>query len=81
MGDKFNELASGDGLARVSMTYTRAVEFSVEKISTMVSLTCDQNETTINKAGELAFLKVMELTDDGFGMLMQLREEEKAKNS
>lgn len=68
--DKFQELVQGDGLARVETLYSRAVNFHEEKVTVTISLACDQNESTINKAAELGFYKALELVDDNFSILM-----------
>jgi hypothetical protein len=75
--DKFQALAAGDALAHVSTTYTRGLPYGEEKVSVMVSVACDQNEATINKAGEHTFMKALELVGDGFSVLEQLRQMEK----
>lgn len=53
-------------LARVNMGVSESLEFGAVKVSASVTLTCDQNEKKINKAGELAFKKSLELVMDGF---------------
>ena len=53
-------------LARVNMSVSQSLEFGSLKIGASVTLTCDQNELTINRAGELAFHKARELVHDGF---------------
>lgn len=69
MDEKFQALVQGDGLARVSTTYQRALKYGEEKVVVTISVACDQNEPQINKAGELSFLKALELTDDNFSLL------------
>jgi hypothetical protein len=72
-GDKFTKLVSRPGdekavLSKVSMTVNDTYECEGGrwiKVGAMVSLTCDQNETTINKAAELAFFKAQEVVEDG----------------
>lgn len=52
--------------ARVSMNVGFSSEYGAMKVSSSVSLECDQNEKMLNRAGELAFLKAEELTNDGW---------------
>lgn len=75
--DKFQELMVGDGLARVSTTYGRGLSYGEEKVSVTVTIACDQNEATINKAGEVTFMKALELTGDGWSVLEQLAQKHK----
>jgi hypothetical protein len=55
--------------ARVSMGVSQSAEFGSIKVSANVSLACDQTETAINKAGELAYTKAYELMTDGWNEL------------
>lgn len=55
--------------ARVSISVSEGMDYGALKVSATVSLSCDQDETTINKAGELAFYKALELVRDGWGEL------------
>lgn len=68
--DRFQQLVQGDGLARVETLYQRAVNFHEEKVVVTISLACDQNEQSINKAAELGFYKALELVDDNYSILM-----------
>jgi len=69
MADPFSLLHEEDG-ASVSCTVGRAhPEFSRVKCSFTVSLRCPQTEVLINKAGEIAFKKALELTNDGMSHL------------
>jgi hypothetical protein len=52
------------GAARVSVTWGRAGEFSNPKVSVTITVTCDQDEETIDKAGFLAYSKATELVDE-----------------
>ncbi len=72
--DKFQELVHGDGLARVETLYQRAINFHEEKVVVTISLACDQNEATINRAAELGFYKALELVDDNYSILMDRAE-------
>jgi len=74
--DRFRCLIQVDGAAGVTTNYGRSLPFAEEKLSVIVSLKCDQNEAAINKAGELSFLKAVELVDDGFGIITELRKKE-----
>lgn len=80
MDDVFQQLAGNDALARISTTYQRSLKFGEEKIIVTVSCACDQNEGTINKAGELTFRKALELTDDNFGLLAEEAERQSKRN-
>lgn len=75
--DNFQALVQGDALGRVTTTYTKGLPYGEEKISVSVSVACDQNEATINKAGELTFLKGVELVSDGWSVLQQLDQQQK----
>lgn len=59
--------------ARVSFSYTLGVEFGTEKVAATVTLNCNQDEPTINRAGELAFTKAVELVNDAWGELQRGR--------
>ena len=76
--DKFQALMVGDGLARVTTTYGRGLPYGEEKVSVTVTIACDQNEATINKAGEVTFLKALELVGDGMGLLRALGQKDNA---
>lgn len=69
--DEFQKLVTKPGdekaiYARVNMGVSESMEYGSLKVSASVTLTCDQNEEKINKAGELAFGKSLELIMDGF---------------
>jgi len=68
--DKFTKLITAPtGIhARVNVGLSEAMEYGSLKVSASVTLECDQNEPTINKAGELAFYKALELMKDGFSI-------------
>lgn len=68
--DKFAALVTDPAAktARVSISVGEALDYGALKVSATVSLDCDQNEPTINKAGELAFYKALELMKDGFSI-------------
>lgn len=55
-----------DDPARVDITVAHSQDFGAVKVSASVTLYCDQNEATINKAGELAFTKARELMEDSW---------------
>jgi hypothetical protein len=55
--------------ARVAVGVSEGMDYGALKVSVTVSVACDQNESTINKAGELAFYKALELMRDGWGEL------------
>lgn len=55
--------------ARVSMTVGEGIDYGRRKVSATVALSCDQNEKTIDAAGEAAFFKALELVRDGFDYL------------
>lgn len=71
MDDQFQGLVQGDGLARIETTYQRAVNFHEEKVVVTLSVACDQNEATINRAAELTFRKTLELVDDNYSLLQE----------
>lgn len=66
--DKFDALWSDKTKtpATVAMGVQESMEYGALKVSATVSLHCDQNEATIDKAGELAFFKALELMRDGW---------------
>lgn len=66
--DPFASLWSDKQLepAKIAMSVSHSEDFGNIKVSATVSLACDQNESTINKAGELAFRKAFELMEDGW---------------
>lgn len=70
-GDRYSALWSKKDQqpARVSMGVSQSAEFGSIKVSANVSLACDQTEASINKAGELAYLKAYELMTDGWNEL------------
>ncbi len=55
--------------ARVAITVAEGMDYGALKVSATVSVSCDQNEKTIDKAGELAFYKALELVRDGWSIL------------
>lgn len=68
--EMYRDLVSGKGpLAHVSMTVGIAKEYGALKVQASVNLACDQNEKTLNRAGEYAFLKAIELVEDGWEIL------------
>jgi hypothetical protein len=52
------------GAARVTVTYGQATEYGGEKLHITVTLTCDQNSSTLSEAGYQANLKAQELFKD-----------------
>src|SRR5262245_34872870 len=58
--------------ARVSISVSEGMDYGALKVSATVSVSCDQNEETINKAGELGFYKALELVRDGWSELDKL---------
>ena len=68
--DHFRELLTGRGpRATVSMSVGRSLEYGNVKVTANVSLQCDQDEGTIDRAGELAFRKACEFMNDGFSIV------------
>jgi hypothetical protein len=55
--------------ASVSVTTGRAIEYGEVKCSTTVRIVCPQEEKWIDLAGELAFTKSLELTNDGMSIM------------
>lgn len=80
-GDPYTDLIQYNGAAKVTTTYGRSLPFAEEKLSVEVSLTCDQNETTINEAGKLGLLKAMELANDGWSIIDELMKQEAEKQA
>lgn len=66
--DKFRILVTNPtGVqARVGVNVGESMEYGALKVGATVTLTCDQNEPMINKAGELAFYKAVEIMKDGY---------------
>ena len=77
--DKFQALVQGDGLARISTTYQRQMKFAEEKVMVTITCACDQNESTLDRAGELTFRKALELVDSNYGLLMEMAQQEGPK--
>jgi hypothetical protein len=74
--DTFERLCTpGQTHASVAFTIGKSVGFGELKVSAHVTLTCDQNEATLNEAGLHAFNKALEFLNDGFSLLQN---EEKA---
>ena len=71
--DKFRSLRvrANDPPARVAITVGQAQDYGAMKVSATVSLECDQDEGMINKAGEIAFFKAVELLGDGWKLLVE----------
>lgn len=69
--DKFNALWKRRDVepARVALNVGESMEFGAMKVSATVSVSCDQDEESINKAGELAFHKALEFVRDGWSHL------------
>lgn len=61
--------ASGQSVARVSVTAGTSENYGERKVSFTVSLDCVQQEAAINMAGEVAFFKALELVNDAAGVL------------
>lgn len=66
--DKFDKLWTNKTRepAKVAVGVSEGMDYGAMKVSVTVSLCCDQDETTINKAGELAFYKAVEIMRDGW---------------
>lgn len=62
--DPFPQVAQYDQAAKVTISLGRSLPYGEVKVSASVTLVCDQNEVTINRAGEIAFLKAQELVED-----------------
>jgi len=67
-GDAYTKLLSKGAKdpARVAIGLSESLDFGSMKVSVTVSLACDQREAVINKAGELAFAKALELLRDSW---------------
>jgi len=75
--DEFAELISPNTpKAHVGCTYKRALQsYGGEALSFNVSIECDQNKAAIDRAGELAMMKVLEMLGQGVDLLARLEEE------
>ena len=60
---------NGHGVAKVSYTVGTAREYGETKCSCTVTIECPQDEQNINLAGEVAYRKALELTNDGASQL------------
>ena len=71
--DKFRTLVSDltGVLSRVAVNVGESMDYGALKVGATVTLTCDQNEPMINKAGELAFYKALEIMKDGYKELTE----------
>lgn len=69
--DKYKSLITNPTApsARVNISLSQSAEFGAMKVSASVTLSCDQNESTINRAGGLAYEKAYELLVDGWNEL------------
>lgn len=69
--DKFAALWTNRTIepAKVAIGVSESMEYGAFKVSATVSVACDQNEPTIDKAGALAFYKALEFVRDGFSEL------------
>lgn len=52
-------------VARVSMTAGTAADYGSVKVTCSVSVDCPQTDASISLAGEAAFMKCLELVNDG----------------
>lgn len=59
----------GIGIAKVSFTVGTSREYGEVKCSATVTLECPQTETDIDMAGEAAYRKALELTNDAASQL------------
>lgn len=73
------ELFRKNGAATVGLTYGNSLDFGKEKVSAFVTLTCDQDEQSIDMAGQLAFKKAMQLTEMGWDLIIRRAEAEGEK--
>jgi len=55
--------AKASGLPTAAIEYKTSLDYG--KVSCVVTIQCPQDECSINLAGELAFRKSLELTNDG----------------
>jgi hypothetical protein len=68
--DQFARLATpGATHSNVGFQVGTQHNFGEFKILAVVSLACDQNEATLDRAAELALLKAMEYAREGFKIL------------
>jgi hypothetical protein len=57
--------AQGGAISRITANVGTSHDFGNVRVSFNVSIECVQSEATMNLAGESAFLKALELTNDG----------------
>lgn len=57
--------ATGQSTARISMNVGTSVDYGNLKVSCMVNIECVQTDAAISMAGECAFMKGLELVNDG----------------
>ena len=57
--------AAGQSTASVSYNVGTSMEFGAVKVGVNITLHCPQTEKALDMAGELAFRKGVELTNDG----------------
>lgn len=70
-GGFLSDLYDGNGNANVAATMGYAFAYGKGKCSVTVSLKCNQEDDTINKAGYLAMCKADELAQEGMKMAEQ----------
>ncbi len=66
--DKYRALVTNSSgpKAKVSMNVSESYDYSSIRVGASVTLTCDQNTRTIDRAGQLALEKATELMKAGF---------------
>jgi hypothetical protein len=69
--DPYPELYSaGEPHAFVAMDVSKGFDFGNVRVTSRVSLVCNQNSATLDRAGVLAFEKAYAFAMDGFEILM-----------
>lgn len=61
--------ANGQPVARVNMNVGTSHDFGNVKVGASVTIDCLQNDATISMAGECAFMKSLELVNEGAAYL------------
>lgn len=69
--DPFKELVKRDGASSVTISVSRALPYGELKVSASVSVSCDQDQPTIEQAGEVAFLQAVKLVQAHFTELTE----------
>jgi hypothetical protein len=73
-GDEYARLATPGGIhATVGFNVGTQHDYGKAKIMAIVTLVCDQNTATLDRAAELALLKAVEYANEGMRILVETR--------